>query len=215
MEGTGVGRPVLWRCHLNSIACKVGDEKLRSGGRARAFPNIERFGSKVLVIGSSVEMALMRESVVGRCADGKEPLCRSKRFEALQFPLSSSHRLMGVFRPIVGPVTVNMFRGQRHVPEGRRIGPQLVRDQPARRNTLFLEQYLHQLFGRFRIAPALHQEIQNLALMIDGTPEPKAPPADNKTISSRCQQSLGRGRALRRLAAIVGPNFRNHRRIVS
>jgi len=27
---------------------------------------------------------------------------------------------------------------------------------------------------------ALHQVVQNLALMIDGTPEPIAPPADNE-----------------------------------
>ncbi len=37
---------------------------------------------------------------------------------------------------------------------------------------LFLEQLLHQLFGGFRIALPLDEEVQNFAFIINGAPKP-------------------------------------------
>ena len=45
--------------------------------------------------------------------------------------------------------------------------------------TLFLEQLAHQFHGRSLVAPSLHQEIENLAFIVDRAPEPE-PPARNR-----------------------------------
>ena len=87
---------------------------------------------------------------------------------------------MRVFCPIVGPVAVNMFGAESQVSKGWRIGPQLVRHDLGWRETLFLEQFLRQPLSGFRIAPALNQEVQNLALIVDRPPEPIAPPANDQ-----------------------------------
>ena len=48
-----------------------------SGRNARAFPNVERRGSKFLQHGSFEEMTLVMESVVGRRMDVEEALRRA------------------------------------------------------------------------------------------------------------------------------------------
>jgi hypothetical protein len=53
----------------------------------------------------------------------------------------------------------------------RGVGAQLVCDQQFRREALLFEQLAHQPQRRPAIAPALDQHVQDLALVLDGTPE--------------------------------------------
>ena len=57
------------------------------------------------------------------------------------------------------------------MPERRGVGAQPVGDQQFRRETLLLEQLVHQPQRRPGIASTLNQHVENLALMVDGTPE--------------------------------------------
>jgi hypothetical protein len=57
-------------------------------------------------------------------------------------------------------------------PEDRRVGPKLVRHNPARCETLLLEQISYQPFCGFLVAPALDEEVQNFTFIVDGSPKP-------------------------------------------
>jgi len=81
------------------------------------------------------------------------------------------------------------------MPEGSAVGAQLVGRHPRRREALFAEQLVHQLDGRRPVATTLDQDLEDLALVVDGTrPRYMCLPAIRTTISSRCQRSLGLSR---------------------
>jgi hypothetical protein len=56
-------------------------------------------------------------------------------------------------------------------PERRGVGAQLVGDQQFRREAVLLEQLAHQPQRHPAVAPALDKHVEDLALVIDGTPE--------------------------------------------
>ena len=64
-----------------------------------------------------------------------------------------------------------MPTGQSETPERRGVRAQLVGDQQFRRETLLLEQLAHQPQRRPGVAPALDQQVEDLALVVDGTPQ--------------------------------------------
>jgi hypothetical protein len=64
---------------------------------------------------------------------------------------------------------------QSQLRHGRAVRAQLVRHQHIGREALFLEQLAHQLHGRSLVAPSLHQQIENLAFIVDRAPEPELP----------------------------------------
>ena len=64
-----------------------------------------------------------------------------------------------------------MRTGQSETPERRGVGAQLVGDQQFRGKPLLLEQLAHQPQRRPGVAPALNQHVEDLALVVDGTPE--------------------------------------------
>jgi hypothetical protein len=76
-------------------------------------------------------VALQVEAVVNRSVHAEEALGRSKRLEALQLALASSHCLMRVFCPIVIPQPLLMRTGQPETPERRgEAGPLGQSDNP-------------------------------------------------------------------------------------
>ena len=56
-------------------------------------------------------------------------------------------------------------------PTGSVIAPQLVGDQQFGSEVLLLEQLAHQSQRRPSVAPTLNQHVEDLALVIDGTPQ--------------------------------------------
>jgi hypothetical protein len=64
------------------------------------------------------------------------------------------------------------------LPFGSGVAPQLVGDEHTRRSTLLLEELAEQTLGGLLVAPALDQNIENEALLVDGTPEPMLLPGD-------------------------------------
>src|SRR5271166_2323510 len=78
---------------------------------------------------------------------------------------------MRILRPIVFPKPLLMLAGQSQTPERRGVGAQLVGDQQFRRETLLLEQLAHQPQRRPGVASALDQHVEDLALVVDGTPQ--------------------------------------------
>ena len=71
-------------------------------------------------------MALDVEAVVDGGMGGEESLRRAWLLEADPSPLSSPHRLMGVFGTIVQPITGPMEMFQTELAQCSAVGPQLV-----------------------------------------------------------------------------------------
>jgi hypothetical protein len=146
-------------------------------------------------------VALQVEGVVNRSVHAEEALGRSRRLEALQLALASSHCLMRVFRPIVIPQPLLMRTSKPETPERRGVGAQLVGDQQFRCETLLLEQLAHQPQRRPGVAPALDQHVEELALVVDGATDTSArrrsaPPS--RPGASDCSAADGTGVAVAR-----------------
>src|SRR5438270_11335906 len=103
---------------------------------------------------------------------GEEALNLPRRLEPLHDPLSSSGRLMGVFGPVIEALVLPMLDPTHDLPLGRGVALQLVGDEHTRCSTLLLEELAEQAFGGLLVAPALDQNIENEAVLVDGTPEP-------------------------------------------
>src|SRR5260370_4098760 len=78
---------------------------------------------------------------------------------------------MRMLRPVILPKLLLMPTGQSETPKRRGVGAELVGDQQFRRETLLLEQLAHQPQPRTGVASALDQHVEDLALVIDGTPQ--------------------------------------------
>src|SRR5229473_704706 len=90
---------------------------------------------------------------------------------ALQVALAPSHYLVRILGPIVLPQALLMVAGKPKMLEGRAIGAQLVARHPLRCEALLAEQLAHELDGRKPVSTTLNQDLEDLALMIDGTPQ--------------------------------------------
>src|SRR5258707_14798110 len=110
---------------------------------------------------------------------GKEALNLPRRLEPLHDPLSSSGRLMGVFGPVIEALMLPMLDPGHDLPLGRGVALQLVRDEHTRGSTLLLEELAEQALGGLLVAPALDKNIENEAVLVDGTPEPMLLPGED------------------------------------
>jgi len=109
---------------------------------------------------------------------GKEALNLPRRLEPLHDPLSSSGRLMGVFGPVIEALVLPMLDPGHDLPLGRGVALQLVGDEHTRGSTVLLEELSEQALGGLLVAPALNQDIENEAMLVDGTSEPMLFPGD-------------------------------------
>ena len=64
-----------------------------------------------------------------------------------------------------------MLTGQSQTPERGGVGAQLVGDQQFGDEALLSEQLAHQPQRRPTVAPALNQHVEDLAFMVDGSPQ--------------------------------------------
>ena len=102
---------------------------------------------------------------------GNEALGLPLGFEPLHFSLSSSDRKMRILDPVVvsqSAWTMPLLATESF--HGSRVGTQSVRDDGFRNEALVPEQFPQQ-FQRGGLVPALlDQNVQNLALLVDGPP---------------------------------------------
>src|SRR6266404_2650340 len=64
-----------------------------------------------------------------------------------------------------------MVAGKPEMLEGGAVGAQLVGRHSRRREALLAEQLAHQLDGRRAVSTTLDQDLEDLALVVDGTPQ--------------------------------------------
>src|SRR3984893_16027658 len=138
------------------------------GGRGGAGPEVR----------GGVVCSAAGENVGDLVMGGKEALNLPRRLEPLHDPLSPSGRLMGVFGPVIEALVLPMLDPGHDLPLGRGVAPQLVGDEHTRGSTLLLEEFAEQALGSLFVTPALHQNIENEAVLVDGAPEPVPLPGD-------------------------------------
>jgi hypothetical protein len=85
---------------------------------------------------------------------------------------------MGVFRPVIEALVLPMLDPGHDLPLRRGVALQLVGDEHTRCSTLVLEELAKQAFGGLLVAPALDENIENEAVLVDGTPEPMLLPGE-------------------------------------
>ena len=155
------------------------------------------------------------KEVCNRIVDRDEALQMSGRFEPLHDPLSSSDRLMGIFRPIVQAFVGTMLHTRHDLSPCRVIGSKLVGDHYPWRPALAPQQLAHQARCRLGVAATLHQNIENETILIDGAPQPMLFATDRMTTSSRYHLSPNRPDTRPRMSlAKARPNFSAHSRTV-
>jgi hypothetical protein len=74
----------------------------------------------------------------------------------------------------------------------RSIRTRPVRHQHVGREAVLFEQLAHQFHRCGLVASPLHQQIENLAFVVDRSPEPESPAGDQNCHLVRCQCEVGR-----------------------
>src|SRR5947209_7885289 len=116
-------------------------------------------------------MALDIEGVEDGGVHRQESLCRPGALETLQLELASACWLMRILRSIVLPLAPPMAVLDPKVAGRSAVGSQVVCHQPIGDHRVFLEKLAHQFQRRAPVATGLNENVENLALGVDGAPE--------------------------------------------
>ena len=118
------------------------------------------------------------EKVADESVHGQESLRLTGRFEPAHVSLAVPCGLVGDFGAIV-LVSVRAMGDGRHDRSVRRpVAAQLVGDQPPRLTLRALQQLAEKACGRPAVATRLDEDINDVAILIDGTPERVSPSLD-------------------------------------
>src|SRR4051794_6157580 len=79
---------------------------------------------------------------------------------------------MRILGPIVEPLVPAVLAPGHQLPLRGGIARQLVRDHDPRRPALALEELAEQALGRSLVAPALDEDVEHEAVLVDGPPQP-------------------------------------------
>ena len=101
----------------------------------------------------------------------QESLRLSSGFEPPHLPLALSGRLMGDLCSIVRAAPGDMLHRRHHAPVRCPIASELVCDQPSRFAPLPFQQLPEEPPGSVGVAPSLDQDIDYVAVLIDGAPQ--------------------------------------------
>ena len=111
------------------------------------------------------------EKVADESVHGQEALCLTGRFEPSHVSLALPCGLVRDFGAIVR-VSVRTVSDGRHDRSVRSpVAAQLVGDQPPRLTFLALQQLAKKVFGSPAVTTRLDENIEDVAILIDGTPE--------------------------------------------
>ena len=112
-----------------------------------------------------------RAEVVANGAEGlQEALRLLRRFEALHAPLPLTCRQVGILRPVIQPIVTSMLGVRQHAPQGRWVTRQLVGDDHPRRVVPPSDRPPYESLVRVLISPALHQDIDDEAVLVHRPP---------------------------------------------
>ena len=155
------------------------------------------------------------KQILNDAVNRKEALRLASRLEAPHLTFSLSSRLVRDLRTVVRvPACIMDYRRHDHAMR-RPITAKLIGHQLPRRSPLAPHQLAKEPLSGSAIATSLDQDIDHIAILIDGAPQILLPAADlhedlieMPRIAEARLASLGSG-------GIPGPNFRHQRRMDS
>jgi hypothetical protein len=185
-SGSGRRAGLTYSASASMAAASSGTAARRSAWSAgqslcshgRHLPREDGFDSEPAERGAGDEVALQIEGVVDRSVDREKALSRRRRFETLHLPLASSHRLVGVLRPVVLANALLMASAKPEMAARSPVGPKSIGDEHARRIALLPEELAHQPKGGCLVALGLDEQVEDLTFAVDGSPKVHAPAAD-------------------------------------
>jgi len=139
--------------------------------------------------------------------DRQESLRVSRGFEPSHLALALAGWLMRDFGSIVLVLRRALRDRGHHEAVGRRVAAKLVGDQTPWRTALPFQQLTEEAFGRTPIAPGLDEDVDHVAVLVDGPPEILLATLDVPNSSSKCHVSPRRPCRCRRIRAYAGPNL--------
>lgn len=141
---------------------------------------------------------------------------RGRGPEAHYLLLASLDRQMHVFGAVVvAKPTGSMTSLQARHPQGRAAGFQTIGDEALRIGALVAEQALQKVEAHSGVAALLHDEVENLAFIVDGAPQSDALTTDGAEHLVEPPARGGRRFATLKLLAICSPNMIVQKRTVS
>jgi hypothetical protein len=120
--------------------------------------------------GGGVLVGEAGENVLDLIMDEKKSLHLPWRLEAFHDPLSSSRGLVRILGPIVEAFMLAVIDAGHDLPLGGSLAAQFVGDQHTRRPQLPFQMLAEQAFGGLLVAPALDENFENEARLINRAP---------------------------------------------
>src|SRR5499427_6641661 len=115
-----------------------------------------------------------------RAIRGQEALGMPGGLEPLHAMLPLARRPMGVLTPVIEIATLAMFHPGGDLPFGRAITLELVRDDHPWHVLQALEQLAKELLRRVLVAAALHQNVEDVVILVNRAPQVMALPVDRQ-----------------------------------
>ena len=130
------------------------------------------------MVNRTEQMAADPEQILDNAVHRCEPLRLGGRLEPTHLALPVAGRLMRDRCAIVFVLPGTVDHGGHLGAVRRRVAAQLFRDQPSRLAALSFQQLAEEPFGRTLIAPRLHEDVKDIAVLVYGTPQILLPPPD-------------------------------------
>jgi hypothetical protein len=92
-------------------------------------------------------------------------------FEPLHAPLALPRRPMGVLTPVVERAALAMFHSGEYLALGGPVAFELIRDEHPWHVRELLEQLAEELLRGAFVPPTLHEDIEDIPILIDGAPQ--------------------------------------------
>ncbi len=116
-------------------------------------------------------MPMRTEVLADRPERRQEALGMPWRLETLHVSFTLPCRLVRILCPIVEPPMAAIFHARHDLLLGSLIAAKLVSDEYTRHILACLEQFAEEFLRGSLVAPALHQDIEHIAVLIDGPPQ--------------------------------------------
>ena len=123
-------------------------------------------------------MSADSEEILNDAVHRCKTLQMGSRLEPAHLAFPRAGRLMRDFRAIVFILPGTVDHRRHHGTVRGRVTAQLVRDQPARLAALSFQQLAEEPLGRPLIAPRLHEDVKDVAVFVDSTPQILLPALD-------------------------------------
>ncbi len=122
------------------------------------------------------QMSAHPEEILHHAVDRREALQMDRRLEAPHLALTLARRLVRHLGSVVLVLPRAVWDGWHHGAVRRRVAPQLVRDQAAGQPALSLQHLAKEAHGRSPIPPRLDEDVEEVTVLVHGSPEISALP---------------------------------------